>query len=160
MDAEDSGQEHSLHLASREGQLDVVRLLLDKGARLDAESEEKFKYTPLHLASGSGHLESSASSSTRARGWTRRTCQGHRPHGVCLRPPRGRHLLVDAGADLHAKNIGGLTPRDVAQQHGNHTAVVAALEAVTTPKEERRRVWEAGRPHTLILREYNLELSV
>ena len=35
--------------------------------------------------------------------------------------------------------------RDFARGHG-HSAIVAMLDAVTTSKEERRRVWAAARP--------------
>ena len=41
--------------ASTNGHLEVVRLLVDKGARMDAEDD--YWWTPLHKASESGHLD-------------------------------------------------------------------------------------------------------
>jgi len=47
--------ETPLHLASSTGKLDVVRVLIEKGADIHAKC--KYGDVPLHLASGSGHLD-------------------------------------------------------------------------------------------------------
>ena len=45
----------SLHLASRQGHIEIVIFLLEKGANL--ESTDNLGRTPLHWASVKGHLE-------------------------------------------------------------------------------------------------------
>ena len=44
-----------LHESSREGHLEVTRLLLDRGG--DPKAKGDTGYTPLHLSSHNGHLE-------------------------------------------------------------------------------------------------------
>ena len=43
----------SLHLAAQEGQLEIAKLLLEAGAKVEAKTRIG-DYTPLHLASGAG----------------------------------------------------------------------------------------------------------
>jgi len=44
-----------LHYASEHGHTDVIQLLIDHGADIDAKN--KWGTTPLHLASSHGHTE-------------------------------------------------------------------------------------------------------
>ncbi|MCK5941306.1 MAG: ankyrin repeat domain-containing protein, partial [Planctomycetes bacterium] len=48
LQARDDSQRTALHLAARWGRLEVLRLLLDRGAEVDAKAYNRF--TPLHLA--------------------------------------------------------------------------------------------------------------
>jgi ankyrin len=54
---ESSGQNSStpLHFAAREGQLDIVKLLLDKGANVDAKDSDGDN--PLQCAEINGHTK-------------------------------------------------------------------------------------------------------
>ncbi|RPB22051.1 ankyrin, partial [Terfezia boudieri ATCC MYA-4762] len=46
----------ALHLAAENGHLEVVKVLLDKGATMDATTWYKNR-TALHMAAENGHLE-------------------------------------------------------------------------------------------------------
>ena len=45
----------ALHLASRRGHVEIIRVLLDNGA--DADARNNYNSTPLHMASTGGHVE-------------------------------------------------------------------------------------------------------
>lgn len=49
------GKETALHEASGKGHMEVVKLLLERGA--DVHAKEKNDETPLHVATGRGHTE-------------------------------------------------------------------------------------------------------
>lgn len=55
INAVDSDLKTPLHLAAEHGYIDMVELLLEKGA--DINAKEGFKRTPLHFAASSGHDE-------------------------------------------------------------------------------------------------------
>ena len=94
-----------LHTASKNGDLELTRLLLERGAEVNAKDEEAT--TPLHYASYFDHFE------------------------VC-------RALVDAGADLCALDEEGYTPRDDASVE----EIQDLFKGVTTTKEHRRWLWE------------------
>lgn len=77
-----------LHLAGFFGHVDAMRLLLERGADVRAVSGNTMRNTPLHA-----------------------TLAG--PSGMA-----GARLLVDAGADVNARQHGGYTALQSAAQHG------------------------------------------
>ncbi len=54
MRANKSGQMELLHFAARDGELDLVRSLLDSGADVNQRAENR--WTPLHFAAERGHV--------------------------------------------------------------------------------------------------------
>jgi ankyrin repeat protein len=84
-----------LHWAAREGGLDLVKLLLEKGANPNAVSE--LNETPLHVAAGKGYMEA------RRRGT--RYYRAAREGGLGL-----VKLLVEKGANPNAVNKSNDTP--------------------------------------------------
>lgn len=55
LNEKDDDDDTPLHLATKDENIEVMKLLLQKRAQLDAK--DKNGYTPLHLASSLGHLE-------------------------------------------------------------------------------------------------------
>ncbi|HEY6243342.1 MAG TPA: ankyrin repeat domain-containing protein [Pyrinomonadaceae bacterium] len=105
-----------LGLASFFGHLDTVRLLLDKGAKIDVPSNNFLKAVPLRSASVTGHLEIAKllidrGADVNARGEGDYTPL-HEVAGV------GRiefaKLLLDHGANINARGDSGKTPLTVA----------------------------------------------
>lgn len=93
----------ALHYASERGNLEAVRVLLDKGADLQATTKHKF--TPLHLAAQQRRkavckllLERGANASVRdSEGWTplHNVCQSAFSADIAS-------LMIDKGADVNA----------------------------------------------------------
>jgi ankyrin repeat protein len=104
----------SLHLASREGHMEIARFLVESGA--DARAQDSNWTTPLHLASGRGHLEV-------ARFLIERDADARALDNYWVTPlhlaSRNGHLevvrfLVESGADAKAEDDDGRTPLSLA----------------------------------------------
>jgi ankyrin repeat protein len=94
---------HPLGLAAFFRQPDVVRLLLDRGAEVDAIAcNERIHTTALQAAAASGDNESA-------------------------------RLLIDAGADVNTAQPGGFTPLHAAAANGNRELVELLLERGADP---------------------------
>jgi len=80
----------ALHLASRMGHVEAIRVLLDNGA--DADAQNKYKSTPLHMASTGGHAEATHVLLERGANGT-------------LRDIRGSHAILFAFQGGHSKTV-------------------------------------------------------
>ena len=112
--AEDKSGENALMLASLNGDMDLVKLLITKGAEVNKQG-----WTPLHYAAANGHddvvkLLVGYSADVNALS----------PNGTTplMMAARGDHmstakLLLDHGANLNAKNQIGMTALDFAKQY-------------------------------------------
>lgn len=92
-----------LHLAGFFRHVDAVRLLLVRGADVAAVSTNPMRNTPLHAAMA-GPL-----------------------------PVEGLRLLIDAGADVNARQHGGYTALQSAAQHGRMDLIDLLLDAGADP---------------------------
>jgi ankyrin repeat protein len=110
----------SLQIACVYGHLDVVRLLLDRGANVDAAGGNTGQ-TSLIMASENGNLDvvkelldrgANIEAAENRHGW----------NSLMLATSRGKlnivKELVDRGANIFAKNVGGVTARQVAERMG------------------------------------------
>ena len=115
-----------LHLASREGHLDVARNLVEHGA--NAAAQDQFGSTPLHEASERGHLglarflvEHGANAAAQDQhGWAPLHQASQWSHLDVAR------FLVEHGANIAAQDQRGMTPLHQASQWG-HLAVAQFL---------------------------------
>jgi ankyrin repeat protein len=116
---------HLIHFASHQGRTEVIRLLLQHNA--DVNATDKSNYTPLHSASMAGHtdvvqilLEKEAD------------INAVFDHGtpLCVASDHGHfkvvHLLLECGADVNIREPGGQTPFQAAIARG-HTEIARLL---------------------------------
>jgi len=114
--------------ASRNGQKDIVEVLLDRGAAVDAKTKEGF--TPLYAASGTGHKEvakvlldrgAAVDGRCGSGGWTNLIRASENGHKEVVK------VLLNRGAAVDGRcSRGGLTPLYVASENG-HKEVVRVL---------------------------------
>jgi uncharacterized protein len=120
----------ALQLASYFGQPEAAKLLLARGAEVNAAARNGMAIMPLHAAVASKHhavvevlLSMGADPNARQEGgWT--PLHGAAQHG----DRRLVDMLLAAGADPSLQREGGETPADTAAAHG-HTAIADLLTA-------------------------------
>jgi uncharacterized protein len=124
----------ALHLPAFFGGVEAVRLLLDRGADVDAHGRGWMTGTPLNSAAAGGHtdvarllLDSGADPDARqASGWTPL-------HSSARNGDLGLiELLLSRGADPAAANDDGVTVLSLAEDGGN-AKVVARIRAALVP---------------------------
>ena len=118
---EDDLKETSLHKAAVGGHDDIVRLLLKKGASIEAIN--KNSYTPLHLAALNGHTSTVELLLTRGASIEATTKSNSTPlHRAAWNGHTNTvELLLTKGASIEAMNIGNNTPLHHAARNG-HTS--------------------------------------
>jgi len=105
-----TGEETPLHLTSREGHVDVSRLLIEHGA--DAAAQSKDGTTPLHRSSFWGHVDVARLLIEHGADAAAQSKDGTTP---LHRASAGGHvdvsrLLIEHGADVAAQSKDGTTP--------------------------------------------------
>lgn len=117
----------SLHLASREGHIEIARFLVECGA--DARAPDDYWRTPLHLASERGHLE--VARFLIERGADARALAINRMTPLHLASRQGHlevaRLLVECGADANAEDDIGQTPLSEVSSSWGHWGVASFL---------------------------------
>jgi ankyrin repeat protein len=96
----------ALHLAAMNGHLEIVKLLLEHGADVNAKTKEGYGYTALHSAASNGHLEivklllehgADVNAKTKYGGYTALHSATMNGHLEIVK------LLLEHGADVNAK---------------------------------------------------------
>jgi ankyrin repeat protein len=119
-----------LHLAAFFGKVDAARLLLNKGAIVNARSTNQMENMPLHAAAAGRHwelvkllIEHGAPVDARQHGgWAPLHAAAQNGDLEIAR------ILVDAGADVQARATNNQTPLDLALSKGQQ-AMVDYLES-------------------------------
>jgi len=108
-----------LHLASRKGHMDVVRMLVERGADVSAQAEDGT--TPLHLASLYGHVDVARMLVERGADVSAQKKDGTTPlHWASWNGHVDvARMLVERGADVSAQKKGGTTPLHCASLYGH-----------------------------------------
>ncbi|KAF4878470.1 Vegetative incompatibility protein HET-E-1 [Colletotrichum siamense] len=125
----DSGaDQHALTLAARYGRVEIMRLLLDANA--DLEAEDVNGETPLTMAASKGHdgvlqllIDRKANIEATGR-------NGSTPLAVAAYEGHVRisRLLLDHGANANARDDDGITPLHLAARKGHHHVVKLLLD--------------------------------
>jgi len=120
INSRDADKYTPLHHASGDGFLEIAKWLLDHGA--DANAKEKDGATPLHLAAADGRLEACRILLERDAEVNSRDVKGVTPLHEASKSHSGRfptaavvRLLLDYGADVQLRNLGGQTASEVAR---------------------------------------------
>ncbi|KAG5803716.1 hypothetical protein H9Q74_010882 [Fusarium xylarioides] len=142
--AQDKYGRTALHLASKTGNVDMVKLLFPLLGREMIKHQCNGGNTPLHLACGardSGHSSDNSSDSSDVFViWEWEHHEGH--HGSMIQ------FLLEHGADVHAKNDAGDTPLHYAAASGISCRLEPLLKVVVARQDmlaQNKRGWTALR---------------
>jgi len=104
------------HLAAQSAEGDVVKLLLDKGAKIDAKDDES-GFTALHHAARFGNKNAAELLIARGADVNAKDKQGHTPLYVAVNHDhKVAELLMNKGADSDIRTESGQTLLQMAQQ--------------------------------------------
>ncbi|RKP52851.1 ankyrin repeat domain-containing protein [Trinickia fusca] len=132
VDQLDRADENAMMLASLNGDITIVKLLIDKDAEINKKG-----WAPLHYAAANGHDDIAQLLLDRSAYIDAASPNGTTP---LMMAARGNHastikLLLAAGADASLKNQLGLTALDFAKQyHAKDATDVLEAVAAETPK--------------------------
>jgi ankyrin repeat protein len=126
-----------LHAAAYSGNLEAVKLLISRGARIDAVANTKYKNTPIQTAmlTGQGAVARAlveAGADVNHKQWEGFTVLHDAARQGDLDLVR---FFIKHGADVNARTIRGETPVISAQSHG-HPEVAAELEKLAMKRAQ------------------------
>ncbi|MFL5778683.1 MAG: ankyrin repeat domain-containing protein [Chloroflexota bacterium] len=124
----------ALHFAAYFGKPTAARVLVDRGAQIDAVAENETQVQPLHSATSAHQTEvcrlllasGAPVNVAQQGGWTPLHQAAH------VGDPELVELFLSAGADPSARAESGETPADMAESAG-HPDVATRLRAISAP---------------------------
>lgn len=119
-----------LHFAAYAGNLEVAKLLLDRGADIDRRANTKFRNTPLQVSLLTGQEEMAAFLVARGADVRVEQAEGFTAlhEAAQIGSEKVITLLLDAGADPNSSGKDGRTPLGMARKAG-HEAAAKLLKA-------------------------------
>lgn len=116
--------------AAENGNLAIIRLLIESGAKVDTK-EETFGQTPLSIAAQNGHIAVVQWLISKGADIESRSYSGQTPLSVAAQHGHDAvvRLLLSAGADIESKSDSGRTPLSYATENGNLSVVDLLLHA-------------------------------
>ncbi len=140
---------HPLHFAVREGRLDMVRLLLDKGAPPDYRHCDDLATT----ARDRGHDRVAALIEERQQAINISTGTPTALHAAAAAgdPDELAACLKEAAGQINIGNADGLTPLHLAVRGGHRDAIALLIDAGAATTMEGRRIYEGFQPIDMAL---------
>jgi len=119
-----------LHFAAYAGNLEVAKLLLDRGADIDRRANTKFRNTPLQVSLLTGQEEMAALLVARGADVRIEQAEGFTAlhEAAQIGSEKVIRLLLDAGADPNSRGNDGRTPLGMARKAG-HEGAAKLLQA-------------------------------
>lgn len=119
-------QQTALHIASRLGNSDIVVLLLQHGAAVDATTKDH--YTALHIAAKEGQEEVASVLLEHGASLTSTTKKGFTPLHLAAKYGNMKvaRLLLQKDAPVDAQGKNGVTPLHVAAHYDHQVRVVSS----------------------------------
>jgi uncharacterized protein len=129
-----------LHFAAYAGNLDVAKLLLDRGADINRRANTKFRNTPLQVSLLTGQEEMAALLVARGADVRIEQAEGFTAlhEAAQIGSEKVIALLLDAGADPNSRGQDGRTPLGMARKAG-HEGAAKLLQARGAKEPEARR---------------------
>ena len=123
----------SVYTASKNGQIDIVRMLLDNGS--DVNERDNYRQTALAVASRNGELKVAEFLIERGANVNFRNVDGQTSLHSAIQAGNFDivQLLLDHNADLNAITRNGNTPLDLATFYGHFTIVELLLQCGANP---------------------------
>ena len=117
-----------LHWASKTGNLEVLKLLIENKAKLEAKDFDS--YTPLHLAAQHGHPEIAKVLIEKGADLNAKVESGNTPLHLAAQNghPEIAKVLIENKANLEAKDFDSYTPLHLAAQNGHPEIAKVLIE--------------------------------
>ncbi|KAH3819414.1 ankyrin repeat and SOCS box protein 8-like [Dreissena polymorpha] len=144
-------RENPLHLAVQQNKLEIVELLLQKGAHVD--STNLYGETPLHVACRYGNTDMICKLLSVRSALNSMDCGESTPmfHAVYYKQAAAVDLLIRAGANLDTLNEELMTPLDHAVLYNQQEIISLLLKGGCTLEKSTGTVWESGHYSNSIL---------
>lgn len=131
-------QKTALHIAAECGDVETIKILVQKGANVNIDSSEG---TPLHIAAGYGNTEAVRTLITNGASISVKDSAGMTAlhHAARHRYIEIMRILISSGADVNSKTNAGATPLHIAAERKEIESVKLLLQNGADANAKNRR---------------------